>query len=129
MTMHLPDSISRFLQYGRRHGFGGNLRRIGRAFRHVLRGNRQVLFYCDLATFTSPEFERLGDATVEKKGAEDELDPKELLMIVNAWNPEITRRQLSERFGQGASLWLLKSEEKLAGYGWTITGRTMEAHF
>jgi GNAT superfamily N-acetyltransferase len=127
--MHLPDSIIRFLEYGRRHGFDGTSRRIRLAFKHMLRGNRQVLFYCDLASFTTPDVERLGDAKVERKSAEEELDAKELLMIVNAWNPEITRRHISKRFGQGASLWLLKLEDKLAGYGWTTTGRTMEPHF
>jgi GNAT superfamily N-acetyltransferase len=51
------------------------------------------------------------------------------LQITSAWNPEIARHQLAERFAQGASLWLFKVEGKLAAYGWTIIGRTMEPHF
>jgi ribosomal protein S18 acetylase RimI-like enzyme len=36
---------------------------------------------------------------------------------------------MTERFGLGASLWLIKSHDKLAGYGWTLEGRTVEPHF
>ena len=69
------------------------------------------------------------DATVERKNNESELSSQDLLQIINVWNPNIARRQLAERFAQGASLWLFKLNDKLAAYGWTIIGRTMERHF
>jgi GNAT superfamily N-acetyltransferase len=33
------------------------------------------------------------------------------------------------RFGKGALLWLIKSEDSLAGYGWTLQGHTVEPHY
>ncbi len=36
---------------------------------------------------------------------------------------------MKERFGKGASLWLIKSEGKLAGFAWTLRGGTMEPYF
>jgi ribosomal protein S18 acetylase RimI-like enzyme len=49
--------------------------------------------------------------------------------IVNFWNPDLTRRNIEERFREGASLWLIRSEEHLAGYGWSLTGRTIAPHY
>ncbi len=36
---------------------------------------------------------------------------------------------MKERFDLGASLWLIRSQDKLAGYGWTLRGRTVEPHY
>jgi hypothetical protein len=36
---------------------------------------------------------------------------------------------MKERFDQLASLWLIKSHEKLAGYGWILQGGTVEPHY
>ena len=36
---------------------------------------------------------------------------------------------IKERFELGASLWLIKVEDNLAGYGWTLQGRTVEPHY
>ena len=49
--------------------------------------------------------------------------------ITSLWNPELAQRNVKERFGLGASLWLIKFEDQLAGYGWTLQGRTVEPHY
>src|SRR5208282_2600936 len=49
--------------------------------------------------------------------------------MTSFWNPKLAGRNVEERLGKGASLWLIKSEERLAGYGWTLQGRTMEPYF
>ncbi len=127
--MHSPDFIRRFCQYAKRHGFRATLGRMGISCKRIWTGNRHVLFYCDLATFKPAEFDDPKFAKVEQKNAESELDGQDVSQIANVWNPEIAHRQISERFGQGASLWLFKLNGKLAAYGWTIVGRTVESHF
>jgi len=49
--------------------------------------------------------------------------------LVDTWNPTIRARQIAERFDAGSELWLAKLDGKLAGYGWTIQGKTIEPHF
>jgi len=36
---------------------------------------------------------------------------------------------MKDRFDRGASLWMIKFEGRLAGYGWTLRGRTIEPHY
>jgi ribosomal protein S18 acetylase RimI-like enzyme len=36
---------------------------------------------------------------------------------------------LAKRFARGSSLWLIKSGEKLAGYGWTMEGHTIASYY
>jgi GNAT superfamily N-acetyltransferase len=127
--MHPQDSIKRFFQYAKRHGFRATLGRIGLSYKRARTGWWHILFVCDLASCQPPVLANPNHAKVERKNTEAELSGQDLLQITSAWNPKLARRQLSERFAHCASLWLFKSEGKLAAYGWTIIGRTVEPHF
>ena len=127
--MHPQDFIQRLFQYAKRHGFRATMGRLGLACKRARAGRWHVLFVCDLTACQPPTLADPNHATVERINTEAELSGQDLLQITSAWNPKIARRQLSERFAQGASLWLFKSEGKLAGFGWTIIGRTMEPHY
>jgi ribosomal protein S18 acetylase RimI-like enzyme len=90
-----------------------------------------VIFYYD---FPPPCKRVISDPipaefTVDRKNAQDEMNQADLGRILNFWNPEIARRSMSERFEAGASLWLIRHEGQLAGYGWTLTGGTMRGYF
>ena len=127
--MHPRDSIKRFFHYAKRHGFRATLDRTGLSFKRIRTGNWHVVFYCDLAACKSAALSGLNHARVERKDTGGELDGQDLSQITSIWHPKIARRQLSERFAQGASLWLFKLDARLAAFGWTIVGRTMEPHF
>jgi len=102
---------------------------MGVALKRALFSNRSLLFYCDLATQTSPPRELPAFLKVERKKSLAELNPEDLEAMTSAWNPQLVQRNMKERFGLGASLWLIKSHNKLAGYGWTLQGRTIEPHY
>jgi ribosomal protein S18 acetylase RimI-like enzyme len=127
--MAISTAISRFSNYSRRHGLWATVRRTGVAFKRALFSSRSVLFYCDLATQTSPPRELPTFLKVDRKKSFSELNPEELEAITSVWNPQLVQRNMKERFDLGASLWLIKSHDKLGGYGWTLQGRTVEPHY
>jgi len=129
ITMGISTSNSRFVAYCTRHGFVGTAQRAALAVRRALFSNRSVLFYCDLATQSAPAAGIPDFLKVERKKSSAELSPEDLQSMTSLWNPKLGHRNVKERFGKGASLWLIKSEGKLAGFGWTLRGRTMEPHF
>src|SRR5438876_6825429 len=95
--MVIYDSISRLLQYRRRHGFWTTLGRLWLSLKLIQSGNRMLLFCCELCHY-KPSVYGIYDTTVERKTREEEMDARDLLQIVNVWTPEIGRRQFSERF-------------------------------
>ena len=66
---------------------------------------------------------------VERKRNCTEISAQDTQEIIGVWSPELASRNMAQRFGLGASLWLIKFEDKLAGYGWTLQGRTVEPHY
>ena len=90
-----------------------------------------VLFYYDLPTapVTASTSDSPNHLRVERKQSQEEIGQKDLQRILDFWNPRLAWRSLVERFNEGATLWLIRSEGQLAGYGWTLTGRTMRPHF
>lgn len=127
--MGFSTSISRFADYRRRNGFRATIRRIVLAAKRSLFSSRSVLFYCDLSTLTSSTTDLPSSLKVERKASEAEISPQDLQQITSLWNPKLAQRNMQERFGLGASLWLIKFEDQLAGYGWTLQGRTVEPHY
>jgi ribosomal protein S18 acetylase RimI-like enzyme len=90
-----------------------------------------VLFIYDLPILhmTSSTSDWPNHLRVERKQSQEEIGQEDLQRILNFWNPRLARRSLTERFNEGATLWLIRSEGQLAGYGWTLTGRTMRPHY
>jgi hypothetical protein len=126
--MSISSSISRFNAYLVRNGVRATARRIGIDVKRTLFSGRMVLFYCDLSALGSPTA-MPGSLKVERLRSHAELSPTDLQGMASFWNPKQADRNIKERFELGASLWLIRCEEKLAGYGWTLQGRTVEPHY
>jgi len=127
--MSIADSISRFADYYRRHGFVATIGRGGLAFKRILFSGRMVVFYCDLSVLVELPVNISNPRTVERITSYRELSEPDLRDMTSFWNPKLAHRNIRERFAKGASLWLIRSEGKLAGYGWTLQGETIEPYF
>ena len=127
--MSIFSSISRFAEYFKRNGLRATGRRFSLAVTRTLFLNRMALYYCDLTSQSSLTTDLPSSLKMERKRNETELDPEELQEIISVWNPRLARRNVEERFALGASLWLIKLDGNLAGYGWSLRGRTVEPHY
>lgn len=127
--MGFPTLVVRAATYYKRHGIGATLQRASLAARRALSSNRQVVFYCDLVSDSLPQEPLSAFLKVERKGTFSELSSGDLDEMISFWNPRLARRNIEERLARGASLWLIKSGERLAGYGWTLQGRTIAPHY
>ncbi|MGB9433272.1 MAG: GNAT family N-acetyltransferase [Candidatus Acidiferrum sp.] len=127
--MGISGYISSITNYYSRHGFSATVRRAGLAFKRTLFAGRMVVFYCDLPTQAARPVNIPNFMRIQRVTREAELLPEDFDEITGFWNPKQARRNVKERFANGASLWLVKSEDKVAGYGWTLQGRTIAEYY
>lgn len=127
--MGISTSISRLGAYYTRNGFWATIRRARLAARRALSSSRSVLFYCDLATQRDRREDLPSFLKVERKKSTAELSPEDQQQMTSFWNPKLVHRNIKQRFDLGASLWLIRCDDKLAGYGWTLRGSTIEPHY
>jgi ribosomal protein S18 acetylase RimI-like enzyme len=127
--MSISSSVTRVTDYFKRNGLQAALRRAGLATRRALFSGRMVLFYCDLSTLKPTTVDSQNLPKVERHTNQIGVTPQDLQEITNFWSPKLARRKIEERFELRASLWLIKVEHNLAGYGWTLQGRTVEPHY
>jgi Acetyltransferase (GNAT) family len=127
--MGIANFISRLAAYHTRHGFGATIRRAGLAVKRALFSSRMVVFYCDLAKQTTAPVNIPSPLKVERLRSYAELNPQDLQEMTSFWNPKLAHRNIRERFEKGAALWLIRSGDKLAGYGWTLQGRTIAPYY
>ena len=129
VRMRLWNPVARALSYWQRHGVAATLRRAWMGLGRAVRCNGLILFSCELAMLPAPKTGPTDGLEFERKTREADLDSRDREQIVDFWNPDVTGRQITERFGKGASLWLVRADGQLAGYGWTLVGGTMENHY
>ncbi len=127
--MSMSESISRLIEYYRRHGVISTLSRARLAAKRSLFGNRMVVFYCDLDDRRMSKAETPGAFRVERLRSLAELRPEQHREIIGTWNPKLASRLLEERFDKGSSLWLVENEDRLAGYGWTLHGQSIAEYY
>jgi hypothetical protein len=127
--MGIANSISRLTDYYSRHGVGATIRRAGLAAKRSLFASRMAVFYCDLADQISRGIAVPGSLKINRVKSEGELSAQDLQEITSFWNPKQAQQNIKERFGKGASLWLIKSGEILVGYGWTLRGCVIAPYY
>lgn len=119
--------MRRLAAYLKRHGLRATGRRLWLAGQRLGQGG-MVLFFCDLSTHAAI-LDTMAGAKIERVNALGELDAADARLIESAWNPKTAQRRMRERFDRGASLWLCRLEQRLAGYGWTIPERPVEPYY
>ena len=127
--MGLSSSISRLADYYKRYGFSATIGRARLAAKRALFANRMVVFYCDLANQGARAAAVPGSFRIDRVRSKVELSPEDLREITSFWNPRQALQNVNDRFGKGASLWLIKSGDKPAGYGWTLRGDVVAPYY
>lgn len=127
--MGIANSISRLTDYYSRHGVAATIRRAGLAAKRSLFASRMVVFYCDLADQISRGIAVPSSLRIDRVRSGAELSLQDLQEITSFWNPKQAQRNIKERFGKGASLWLIKSGEILVSYGWTLRGCVIAPYY
>ncbi len=129
--MFFFHAVSRLTNYYRRHGFRASVERVGLFLSQALTSGKMVVFYWDLTRpVESFDWPNLRDhLTVEQKNSREEIAASDWNQIVDFWNRKLTEPAFSLRLQHGATIWLLRSEGKLAGYMWSVGGRTLEPYY
>lgn len=105
------------------------MRRALIALQRALTLPRMILFYCDLGNRQESTGTTLEGVRVERISQFQDLNQSNLELIVNFWNPSLAHRQIRERFEKGATLWVSFLADQVAGFGWTMVGRTIAPHY
>lgn len=127
--MAISAFISRLVSYYQKNGIASTSRRFAVALKRSLTSSRMVVFYCDLGNQTIAPPKMPASLLVQRLKSYEELSREDLEALTSFWNPRQAHRNIRERFEKGASLWLIKSAETLAGFSWTLRGRTIAQYY
>jgi ribosomal protein S18 acetylase RimI-like enzyme len=127
--MSVANSISRLTTYYTRHGFRATIRRAGVAMKRSLFSGRMVVFYFDFGKQTLRDLAIPSSVKVDRVRSGSELVQQDMETLIGHWNPKLAQRRMNERFGKGASLWVVRRENQLAGYCWTLKGKAIAPYY
>ena len=121
----IANFTRRAANYFRRHGLKQSAIRLSAAVRRIPSAGSLIVYGCDLPVAPpsdSPQFLVEPYQSLQSLGHAAEAIKKQ-------WVSSIVERNMGERFGVGATLWLARQEDMILGYGWTLQGRTMRPHY
>ena len=127
--MSISHFISRLVEFYKRNGLVASVRRATLGIKRALFLGRMVVFYCDLAPRKLRPMHAPEGCCVLRIKSLAELGSDRFQEITSFWNPKLAQQMVRERFERGASLWLVESDNQLAGFGWTLEGRAIEPFY
>jgi GNAT superfamily N-acetyltransferase len=86
---------------------------------------RMILFSCPLPVAGI----RISDKVDFERTTEACLSKDDYAAILDIGNVGERSRDITNRFELGSELWLAKSSGRVAGFGWTIVGKTVAPHY
>lgn len=125
----LVGLLRRVYSFLQRQGLRALAARAILEIRHLLKGHRMVLFCCDGSGMDGVGRLESTSGHIERIQAASELAPCDFDRLLMAGDPLTIKKGMEERFAEGASLWLFKVQDRVAGFGWTIVGHTVEPYF
>lgn len=121
--------LSRFLKYYQKNGVGKTLKSIfAHSYRIIFKG-QMLLFYADMDELHDSVLNMPGNITIECKSTYQEALRPDMQRIVNYWNEENSLDKTRERFEKGAIFWILKLNDVIAGFGWSIRGKMVAPYY
>lgn len=121
--------LRRIYSFVQRHGMRALAARALLEIRHVLKGHRMVLFCCDGFGIDGVRRPESTSGHIERIQTASQLAPCDFGRLLMSGDPIMIKSEIEERFAKGASLWLFKVQGRVAGFGWTVVGHTMEPYF
>jgi ribosomal protein S18 acetylase RimI-like enzyme len=119
--LRLCDPALRLISYYHRHGFRATWRHAAEMLWRAALQNESVVFRCDLKALnpSGPESILPNGLIIERIHSPEQIEERDWQRITRDCTPAICHRLFGERFRKGASLWLVRSGQALAGYAWT----------
>lgn len=121
--------FGRIARYYRRHGLRGTLRRFLVALRRTVLNNKTVLFYFDMSHADEVDPSLPNNCTVQIIRQYSEILSADLQIMFDHLGKERTQHDMRERFDKGAVLYVMKENQQMAAFIWSLRKRMVEPFF
>jgi ribosomal protein S18 acetylase RimI-like enzyme len=121
--------LTRLIRYYRRNGVTSTTWKVLKKIRKSLFTKPEILYFVDLVTRQRKGNTIPDNFTIQCFRGEEEISSEDLNTLFEHLGEKIVRCDVKDRFGKGALLWLVKVDSTLAGYIWSISGRTIQPHY
>jgi hypothetical protein len=129
MIMPIKFYYIRFIRYFSKNGLKQVIKRmIEKSYQNIFKKN-DFVFYQELTQLTEHDVQHQQNITIESKTNEKEIGKVDLGRLIQHIGEEIILTQLKERFAKAAVLWLIKVDDNLAGYVWSIGRSTLGPYY
>lgn len=125
--MHISNCLTRFMNYYQQRGFFKTLRRLFEEPTRAIFKNQMILVYADLNRLDDSVLALPENIIIESKSTYDEAVQPDMKRMVNYWLRDNEMDKIKKRFEKGATLWIIKLNNDVAGYVWSIRGRMAAA--
>jgi len=129
MNQYKHNLLTRFMKYYREKGVWKTLRRMYEQPYRLLFKGQMCLYYADMNQLSESVLNLPNGITIECKKKYNEAIGSEMQRMIDYWDKENETDKVRERFEKGAILWIIKLDENIAGFGWSIRGKMVHPFY
>ena len=117
--------ITRFKNYYQKRGFLRTLLRFFEQPYRIIFKSKRILFYAEMNEVNDSVLALPPNIIIECKKAYNEAVQPDMQKMINYWDKENETDKVRERFEKGSFLWIVKLNGDIAGFVWSIKGKTV----
>lgn len=123
--MHKLNFLARVMNYYKKKGSLSTLRRIYEQPYRMIFKNQRILIYAELNEVKDSVLALPPDIMIDRINTHDEAVRPDMHKMKDYWDKEKMTYKVMERFSNGAVLWIIKLNKDIAGFVWSISGKTV----
>lgn len=127
--MKKRNIFTRLVKYYEKNGLLTTFQRIYQGVQHLIFNSQMIVYYAELKDLHDSVLSLPQNIKIEDKSTyADALSP-DMQKITTYWDNMNLMDTTRENFEKGAVLWIVKLDEEIAGFGWSIKGKMVQPYY
>ncbi len=123
--MQMPYFVKRLMNYYHKRGIWKTLLRFLEEPYQIIFKSNVALIYAELNEVNDSVLTLPPGIIIECKKTYSEANQPNMQKVIDYWINDDMMDKVKERFSKGAVLWILKLNGDIAGFTWSISGKTI----
>jgi len=121
--------FTRFAKYYKKHGLLKTFQKVCQDVQHLFFKSQMVLYYAELKELPDTGLSLPQNINIECRRTYDDAYLSDMQKLTDYRSEKLLTKKIKDRFEKGAVLWIIKQDGAIAGFIWSIRGKTVKPYY
>ena len=127
--MDLRMLIKRAIRYYKSRGLVQTISRTAVSVKRLLFHSKTIIYSACVSDLENSKYPSVDEYTVQRIRERDGFSSEDFDALLKYYDKTVLEHQLTQRFNLGAEIWLIKENNELLGFNWSIINSSIGKYF